>query len=235
MGGKDGERVSSLAELLSESRGMENCIVTSLPLPREWYDHPKLCIAIEQLLTAEECTALIEHTESKGYDRALLNIGGGKEILATEVRNSDRCIIDDEGITRLIWGRIRAALKESKIPHLWAKFETAVGLNERLRFLRYDPGGYFAPHYDGHFTYQSTEHPWYGLSTYVTCQIYLNEGFEGGGTTFLDPSFEANEGVTWTPKTGSVLLFEHAMVHAGDLLVKGRKYAVRTDVVYGEM
>ena len=26
------------------------------------------------------------------------------------------------------------------------------GLNERLRFLRYDPGEYFAPHMDGHYS-----------------------------------------------------------------------------------
>jgi len=34
------------------------------------------------------------------------------------------------------------------------------------------------------------------------------------------------------PHTGMVLVFEHDILHEGSKLVEGRKYTVRTDVVY---
>ena len=48
-----------------------------------------------------------------------------------------------------------------------------------------------------------------------------------------NPVLEESE-VPYVPKTGSVLLFDHRMLHSGDLLVKGRKYTIRTDVMFEE-
>ena len=48
------------------------------------------------------------------------------------------------------------------------------------RFLRYAPGQYFRPHMDG--TY---ERPDGSETSYLTIQLYLNGGFEGGQTSFL--------------------------------------------------
>lgn len=211
-----------------------------IPLPHDWYpqDHSRFALAIEGLLDPNECRALIEMTEGNGYEAALLNVGGGKQVLATDVRSSDRCVVDDKMLSTKIWDRISSVLSEEECPDMYTKFKTRpIGLNERLRFLRYDPGGYFLPHFDGCFVYaQDHEHPFYQCKTQVTCQIYLNEGFEGGGTSFLNPwryrDSEVCEKVTWVPKTGSVLLFDHKMLHSGDLLVSGRKYTVRTDVVF---
>ena len=36
------------------------------------------------------------------------------------------------------------------------------------------------------------------------------------------------------PRTGSVLLFEHNLLHEGAILREGRKYAIQTDVMYTE-
>jgi hypothetical protein len=64
-----------------------------------------------------------------------------------------------------------------------------------------------------------------------TIQLYLNEGYEGGETTFV--SFESpSKNVSCKPRTGMVLVFEHRISHEGSKLKKGRKYAVRTDVMY---
>jgi hypothetical protein len=49
----------------------------------------------------------------------------------------------------------------------------------------------------------------------------------------LDSS-DASIGYDVIPKTGSVLLFQHDMYHEGSILVKGNKYAIRTDVMYTE-
>ena len=38
-----------------------------------------------QVLTEEECGELIKETEEIGYEPALLNIGGGNEVLETRV------------------------------------------------------------------------------------------------------------------------------------------------------
>lgn len=66
-----------------------------------------------------------------------------------------------------------------------------------------------------------------GEQSLVTCMLYLSEGFKGGETRFLDK-------VDVVPKTGSVLLFDHPILHEGCEVQKGRKYCIRTDVMYAE-
>jgi prolyl 4-hydroxylase len=56
--------------------------------------------------------------------------------------------------------------------------------------------------------------------------IYLNEDFAGGETTF--PEWD----VCITPKTGMMLLFRHELLHAGEAVTRGRKYVLRSDVMY---
>ena len=63
----------------------------------------------------------------------------------------------------------------------------------------------------------------------ITVQLYLNQSFEGGETTFLGG---ANEKEAVIPKIGSVLVFEHRLLHEGSILLSGIKYAIRTDVMY---
>lgn len=76
-------------------------------------------------------------TEELGYEVALTNVGGGKDRLIVDVRNSSRVIVDDEARAEELFGRL-----EPFLPPVWAG-RRLVGLNERLRFLRYDPGEYF--------------------------------------------------------------------------------------------
>lgn len=96
------------------------------------------------------------------------------------------------------------------------------------------PGDYFAPHRDGSYI-RSNEAGSDRANeiSYVTCQIYLNEGFDGGATRFMSTTDESI-GCDVIPKTGSVLLFQHDMYHEGSILLKGNKYAIRTDVMYSD-
>ena len=55
--------------------------------------------------------------------------------------------------------------------------------------------------------------------------IYLNEGFEGGETVF-----QRFLGVK--PACGKALVFFHRQLHEGAPVVSGRKYVLRTDVMY---
>ena len=99
---------------------------------------------------------------------------------------------------------------------------------------------------------------WSAEQSFITVQVYLNEGFEGGATRFA-PEFEEygedeefccfddnigeevpapsaprklRQGFDVVPRTGSVLLFQHDCCHEGSLVTRGRKYTIRSDVMY---
>ena len=104
----------------------------------------------------------------------------------------------------------------------------AVGVNERLRFLRYDPVQKFEPHFDG-----SYYRPDGVERTLFTVQLYLNEGYGGGATTLINFKTKyAEDKVEVKTKTGSVLIFQHHVFHEGSPLMEGRKYTMRSDVFY---
>jgi hypothetical protein len=104
---------------------------------------------------------------------------------------------------------------------------TAVGVNERLRFYRYDVGEQFEWHYDGCFEREN------GERSFLTYMIYLNEGFEGGETHFGGlPAAPALVSGRVIPRTGRALVFSHPILHKGEPVVRGRKYVLRTDVMY---
>lgn len=98
----------------------------------------------------------------------------------------------------------------------------AVGLLDWLRMYRYDPGQAFRWHRDGR---ERTER---GV-TRLSLLVYLNADCAGGETVFSVPG--APE-VWVTPETGMALVFLHERRHAGEPVRSGRKYLLRTDVVY---
>ena len=198
----------------------------------------RFALLLHNVFSPNECQELIDRSEAKGFVQALVNTGGNSQQLMTDYRNSGRCILFDPSFADVIYQRISAAIKgtqyEDAVAHapwipLWKAQNYAVGCNERLSCLRYDVGHYFKPHFDG--MYRRTEGPRSGENSFVTVQLYLNEGFRGGATTFFNPKNE-DRLVKVVPKTGSLLLFEHNLLHEGSELIAGRKYAMRTDIMY---
>jgi len=110
-----------------------------VPLPNR-QDAGKLAFILLNVFTPEECQEWIQMTEERGYSPALINMGA-KQTLRPDVRNNARCMIDDVEMAQKLFERIK-----SYLPNVWNKFQL-VGLNERLRFLRYDPGEKFEPHF----------------------------------------------------------------------------------------
>jgi hypothetical protein len=162
---------------------------------------------------------IIDAAEAKGFEEALLNVGGGQQIMATNIRKSLRLMVDDVKFSDEIFSRIRDVLPKTYQGH------DLVGLNERLRILKYHPGDFFRIHKDGIFTREN------GEKSSITMLFYLNEGYEGGKTTFYKPaSNEVNLEVI--PKTGMILLHDHMVDHGVPELKKGVKYVIRTDVMY---
>jgi len=94
----------------------------------------------------------------------------------------------------------------------------AVGLNERFRFYRYEPGQQFRKHRDQSYIRNSLE------ASYFTFMIYLNDNFKGGSTTFDD--------LVVTPRKGSALIFYHYIEHEGSEVIEGTKYVLRTDIMF---
>ena len=170
---------------------------------------------IENFLTAEECLEWIDFAETVGFEDAPISVGFGKESIQKDVRNNNRVMIDDEDKAFLLWQRTKEHLPKL-IYH-----RVAVGLNERLRFYRYDSGQKFRYHFDGSFRRAT------GEQSLLTFMVYLNEDFEGGKTTFLN-----SEKTIVKPATGMMLAFRHEILHEGAEVLSGRKYVLRSDVMF---
>jgi prolyl 4-hydroxylase len=167
---------------------------------------------IKEFLSPLECQQYIDYSELKGYEEATVQARAGGSMMLKEVRNNDRVIFDDAALAEKLFTRAREFLPE--VLNDWR----LLGLNERFRFYRYEPGQFFKWHKDGYFIRSETE---VSLLTFI---IYLNDGYEGGATEF---SWEIIH-----PEIGTALVFPHKMNHQGAVLSKGVKYVLRTDVMY---
>jgi predicted 2-oxoglutarate/Fe(II)-dependent dioxygenase YbiX len=173
---------------------------------------------VENVYSREECQAWIAFSETHVYEAAPI----AQVVVAPDVRNNTRVVLDD--VPRA------AAIFERLAPHLPVELEAGwrlCGFNERLRFYRYEAGQRFAWHNDGVF-YRSLDE-W----SRFTLMIYLNDDFEGGNTIFQVESVPDGL-LRVAPRAGMALLFRHdeVLLHTGDLVTRGKKYVLRTDVMY---
>lgn len=175
-------------------------------------------IEIPGLLSLEECTVLIDKIETLGPVIAPINGLSGFEV-RTDVRNNERVMFDDVAFASTLLQRI----SEHAAREVHGK--SLVGVNERFRCYRYQPGMRFARHRDGAFMRSASE-----ISCY-SFLIYLNESFEGGETTFFSDYFSDPIGAI-KPKTGHGLLFQHRLLHEGSIVNSGTKYVFRSDLMY---
>lgn len=173
----------------------------------------KEIFTIPALFTEQECAEWIALSESMGFEPAPINTDAGPQRLA-DIRNNDRVLLDDETRAGELWRRIA-----NDVPTVIEGWK-AVGLNERMRFYRYDPGQKFNWHGDGCFRRAN------GEQSFLTFMVYLNEGFTGGETVF--------RGLQIEPRQGMALLFCHWQKHMGAAVRDGRKYVLRSDVMYAK-
>jgi len=249
-----------------------SCIETRMNAPDK-RDNNKFVSVIDHALSVDECNAVISRAEEAGFSQALLSVGVGIETLNTDIRNSDRCIIDDEDFANVLYDRIKQFLPKVYGSSNEKKGWTIVGLNERMRILRYGRGQLFAEHYDASFvrigdTYGERA----GEKSLITVMIYLNSSSDGtilretknennnesdtnqayckgqisdkvpsltdgncvgGATTLIAQDFTAKDQAV-LPAVGRVFVFDHDLLHAGECVKAGLKYAIRTDVMYKE-
>ncbi|KAF9114891.1 hypothetical protein BGX27_009536, partial [Mortierella sp. AM989] len=180
------------------------------------------------IISPKECQSLIDRSEAIGYEIALINSASGAGVHVPGYRDGKRCIIDDHAVAAEMWERIKH--------HVPAEYKgrSVVGMNERLRFLKYGPGDKFQPHMDGE--YRRTDGS--NHVTKITVQFYLNQDCQGGATSFLEERMawsedENGKKVAVPPKPGQVLVFQHNLVHEGSTVTEGVKYVIRSDILYG--
>jgi hypothetical protein len=173
---------------------------------------------IHDFLAPEECERFIAASEQAGFDEAPISTSGGA-VMLKNVRDNHRVMVDDPALAAQLFDRARPFLP-ARLLDRWQ----LTGFNERWRYYRYDPGEKFAPHYDGSFARSDNE------KSQLTFMIYLNGGFAGGETKFY---FKHQEpALVVLPVRGQALVFVHWKLHEGAPVLAGRKYVLRTDVMY---
>ena len=168
---------------------------------------------VDGLLDVAEQRSLIDRSQALGFAPAPITTARGFE-MRRDIRNNTRVIFDDDTLARDLFERVRACIPKTIFGR------TMCGANERFRIYRYDAGECFRPHFDGAFVRNDEE------QSYLTLMVYLNDGFGGGETKFLD--FDLNV----IPRAGTALFFQHQLLHEGAPVLSGVKYVLRTDVMY---
>lgn len=132
-----------------------------------------------------------------------------------DVRNNTRVMWDDPDEANRLLARV-----ERHVPKTLSGMQL-IGANPRLRLYRYGAGEKHGAHWDTVVQFEG------GAQSLLTMVVYLNAGFEGGETDFP----ELNRVIV--PRRGSVLLFQHRVLHIASRVKSGEKIVLRTDIVYG--
>ena len=167
---------------------------------------------IHDLLAPAECEALVARSEALGYEFATV---GGESLPG--YRNNARATLTDPALAADLWARAA--------PHVPATFGGwhATGLCDRFRVYRYETAESFGLHQDGVVTRGDKE-------SRLTFLVYLSAVEQGGETRFYQPGRRLE--FTVQPHPGTALVFEHPRLHEGAPVLRGRKYVLRTDVLY---
>lgn len=177
---------------------------------------------IAGFLSSDESDAFVRLSETAGYEEAPVTTAAGM-VMIKDLRNNDRAMLDDAAEAERLWVRLRPF-----VPPRFKKKWHPVGINERIRFYRYDVGQQFDWHRDGYFEREN------GERSFFTFMVYLNDDFAGGETSFAELTRFGgySDTIAVTPRKGMALIFHHPIPHKGQPVASGRKYVLRSDVMF---
>jgi hypothetical protein len=174
---------------------------------------------IDHVFSTAECEALIAAAECFGF---------GETNYPKDYRGNLRLITYDTSLATVVWERIQHLL-----PRDVQEFDLmydVIGLNECWRLAKYNPGDRFEKHVDAYFEDHKTHR-----KSMFTLNIYMNDSFTGGETTFHLEA-PATTAVQVRPQTGRCLIFRQPFqkryLHEGERVLSGVKYLFRSDVMY---
>lgn len=177
----------------------------------------KELFTLAHALSPVECAKMIGMAEAQGFGDAPVTVGVNRYMMIPDLRNNKRVMLDDPRLADSLWPRVKPYMPERIGAY------HPVGLNERFRFYRYESGQQFDWHRDGAFVRSDEE------QSFLTLLFYLNDDCEGGTTDF---KFVSDRDLRVMPQTGMGLVFSHPLYHRGAPVESGRKYVLRTDVMY---
>ncbi|CAG9335366.1 unnamed protein product [Blepharisma stoltei] len=192
-------------------------------VPRTW--------GIKGLLSKEECQLFLqnvvhdEELDTSAYKRA-------DEVEIFPKRISYRYKADLDNLSLQFFDRIKTLLpnplvfnqEDSELGSFLEGSWKLWGVNERISFLKYLPGGQFTKHKDG--IYFKNE----DLRSMITILIYLNDDYEGGRTVLYND--EETVRVAFEPKAGDACAMMQNVIHEGGVVESGEKHAIRLDIIY---
>jgi len=193
--------------------------------------------AVDGVLTEPECAEVLQSLNAKGFTPALVNIGNGMQQYQPKYRDSYRVVQDSPPLANWLLEVLRPRLSVETMEGQQTQWRvpqrlTVSEINERCRFLCYVPGQQFKPHADGgqmrRRRAQGSPSSARDLSV-ITIQLYLhNMPPECGGAT----NFIGQPDARYQPRAGSVLLFTQELMHEGAIVSVGRKFTMRSEVMY---
>ena len=174
-------------------------------------NHP-LHWSVQDILSEEECKALLLGVSTERFEPAPINTGGVH--LQTNLRNNARLMFENADLSTKLGERL-----DGKVPKI-LQGARLLELNPRFRVYLYHPGEFFGAHYDESIHLDDQRR------SLLTILVYLNDDFGGGETRFLDLK------ATVKPRVGSALLFQHHVLHEGLPVTSGMKWVLRTEAFY---
>jgi hypothetical protein len=112
---------------------------------------------LDGVMTEKECDLLVAAAEAHAqgkWERAMVNVGGGRQALYEDTRKCGRIIWDNPEVMAKLWARVEGVVPEIHRLENWAgvtgngpvkrkEVWKVTRLNERMRLLKYTGGEYF--------------------------------------------------------------------------------------------
>ena len=185
------------------------------------------CFVIPALFSKSECEQLLHADIKNSFQKAISNY-------PTYYRNNDRLVVDNDTLASLLFEKVKPYLPDTIEIKSTIPAENGIwhlkGLNSRIRFCKYSANQYFHRHLDG-VHYRSDT-----IQSKLTFMIYLNSAttFKGGRTLFFKTKETSEIWVSYIPKQGDLIIFDHHLWHEGEVLTQGEKYVLRSDILYSK-
>ena len=196
-------------------------VVKILPERKEY------CLLIKSAFSEGFCDRIIQD-KKKTFKEAITHY-------PTSYRNNERQIVDNDTLSNELFEEIKKYIPKVISIEGISKEEQGewelMSLNSRIRLCRYLPNQYFNKHLDGiHFESDVKQ-------SKLTFMIYLNgtEDFEGGRTLFFNSKEDDRIIGEYQPQKGDLIIFDHNLWHSGEKVIKGEKYILRSDIMYGKI
>ena len=180
-------------------------------------------IQLIKILEPNEVKYINDYIDTLDFSDCKVFSAVGENYVNSDIRSSSGLTLDDNTKgTILLHQRINSGLesyykKVSSIHKNFSYYPVPCGIGtkcwrESIQVLEYQPGQKYIFHHDA-----ATDKKLIEYERKISVILYLNEGFEGGGTEFIHAALK--------PKPGYAIMFPSnwCYPHAGQEVISGKK------------